>query len=109
MVTNFFVLKNAELFVREPVAGNAVAVKNAGVRRQTRQHRRDRIAFGPVENFGQGGPIWFFPQIRLARFGAGHNHAIKPAVQQVVDAEIEAFQMLLPCDRCGEVQAASIA
>src|ERR1700675_5070741 len=34
MVPNRFVLKYAELFVGEPVSGNAIAVENASMRRQ---------------------------------------------------------------------------
>jgi hypothetical protein len=33
-VSDFLVLEHTELFVAEPVPGNAIAVENAGVRRE---------------------------------------------------------------------------
>ena len=50
MVGSLGEIKDAELFVTQRMAADAVAVQNACVRRQTRQDRRCGIAFGPVQN-----------------------------------------------------------
>jgi len=48
MLGEDLVFEDAELFVIEWLAQNAVAVQNSSVRSQTRQNRRNRIALGPV-------------------------------------------------------------
>ena len=46
-------IKHAEFLVRQPVTFDAIAVENAGMRRQTGQDCRNRVPLGPVENLGQ--------------------------------------------------------
>ena len=97
MVAKRLELKHAELFVRQPMAGDPVTVKNARVRREAGKDRRGGAVFSPVKNVGQRRPVRFVSQVRLAWFSAGHDDAIKPAVQEILDAEIEVAQMLLSC------------
>jgi len=70
VVRNISIVKNSELFVIQGMPANAVAVQDGCVRRQARQNRRGSILFGPVKNIGQCRPVWFIPQVRLARFGS---------------------------------------
>ena len=95
VITDFLVLKHAELFVGQPVAWNSIAIENARVRGEAGKNCRSRVVFSPIKNFGQRRPIWFVAQIGLPRFGASHDRAIKPAVQEVLNAKIEIAQMLL--------------
>src|ERR1022692_2917241 len=65
VVTHSCRLKDAELFVTQPVTRNTVAVENASVRCQTGQDRRGGIALGPVQNTRQGVPVGFLAQVRM--------------------------------------------
>ena len=89
MIADFLKFKYAELFVRQPMAGDPVTVKNARVRCEAGKDCRGGAPFSPVKNVSQRRPVRFVSQVRLAWFSAGHDDAIKPAVQEILDAEIE--------------------
>src|ERR1700723_1356214 len=77
------------------MALNTIAVKNASMRRQTRQERRNSITLGPVQNLGQSGPVRFLLQVWLTRLSSGNNDPIELAVPQFIQAGVELIQMTL--------------
>src|SRR5580700_6567077 len=77
-------LKHTELLVTEAITLNSVAVKNAGVRRQARQDRRECIPLGPVENLGQCRPIWLLAQVGLTRLGSGDDDRVEAVVPKLL-------------------------
>src|ERR1035438_924923 len=86
----------AKLLVGQTMTGDTVAVKNAGMGRQTREDCGTRVAFCPIEYIRQGAPVRFFLQVSLARLSARNNHAVKMTVPKFVEAVVEAVQVTLP-------------
>src|SRR5208282_1583501 len=89
-------VKNAELLVGQPLPADAVAMKDAGMRRQTGQYRRGCVAFRPIEHFRQDSPVGLVPQVGMARLRASDDDAIKLVLPQLIEAVVEAIQMSLP-------------
>src|ERR1700723_1005375 len=77
------------------MALNTIAVKNASMRRQTRQERRNSITLGPVQYIGQSGPVRFLQQVWLTRLSSGNNDPIALAIPQFFEAGVELNQMTL--------------
>src|ERR1700730_6255605 len=88
-------VENAKLLIGQPIPADAVAVQNAGMRRETGQNSSGRVALRPIEDIRQDSPVGFIPQIGLPRLRAGDDHAIKLVLPEFVEAVVEAIEMTL--------------
>src|SRR6516164_2888848 len=93
MLEDFFRVEHTKALVVQAMPRNSVAVEDAGMRRQTGQNCGSCIAFGPIHDLGQLGPVWFLPQVGLTRFSAGDDSGINVIIPEIVEARIEALQM----------------
>src|ERR1700731_2066701 len=57
MLSSLDDFENSKLFVSQPMTGDAITVKNAGVRRQTRHDGGGDVSFGPIKDIGQSSPV----------------------------------------------------
>src|SRR5271154_5083260 len=103
MVTELSGIKDPELLVGQPVAVDPISVENARVRRQTRQHGRNRVLFGPVKQIDKRSPVRFVLQAGLLRLRAGDDDAIDLAIPEIIKSEIEAVQVPLSAIRPGNL------
>src|ERR1700722_985683 len=74
-------------------------MQHAGMRSQTRQDGRSRVALRPIEDLREQVPVRFFSEVRIARFRPGNNHSVKLALPQVVKREIKVVQVPLAAIR----------
>src|SRR5579862_5079109 len=90
MVRYLRAFENPEALVAKPAPLNPIHVEKSCMRGQAGPYARMNVVFRPAQQSYETSPVWFVPEVRRLRLGAGHDEAIEMAAPKIIDAGIEA-------------------
>src|SRR5436309_987770 len=94
MIVDSYAFEDADPFVVERPAGNAVEMQDARMRREARENRRIGVLLRPFQHSGEAGPVRLGFQIVGSRLGPRDDQAVVLTLPKLVDARIPAYLTL---------------
>src|ERR1043166_1611271 len=87
-------VEDAEAFVGQRMAPDAVHVKHRHMGAQARPDGRARVRVRPIDDLGERLPVGLVAQVGRARLGTGDDQAVEAAVPQFFDRRIAQLDTL---------------